>query len=87
MGNSSMILRFLGKSLFGACVVVWLMVVLCSTAQPAYAYVDPGSGVLLLQIIGSTFAGITFLLRKRVRQFFERFGRSSTKEGDDFAHR
>jgi hypothetical protein len=83
-----MILRpFLGKSLFGVCIVFWLLVVLCSTAQPAYAYVDPGAGMFLLQIVGSTFAGVTFLLRKRVREFFARFGERPTKEESDLGRR
>ena len=39
-------------------------------AQPAFAYVDPGSGLLLLQVIGSTFVGVVFLIRKRIGQAF-----------------
>jgi hypothetical protein len=80
-------LRILGKSLFVAGVFLWLLVVLNSTAQPAYAYVDPGSGLLLFQIIGSTFAGISFLLRKRIREFFLRFGGKPTKGDDDHVNR
>jgi hypothetical protein len=50
------------------------MLVLSTTARPAYAYVDPGSGLLLVQMLGSTLAGMLFLLRKRVRQLFNHFG-------------
>jgi hypothetical protein len=72
-----MLIRFLQMSLAGGCVVLWLLVLLNATAQPAYAYVDPGSGLLLIQMVSSTFVGITFLLRKRVREFFRRFSKHS----------
>jgi hypothetical protein len=50
---------------------VFLMVALfCAFTQPAYAYVDPGSGLLAVQIIGSTFAGLIFLIRGRLRRLF-----------------
>ena len=78
-----MILNFFGKVLFCACAALWLLVVLNSTAHPAYGYVDPGSGLLLMQIVGSTFAGIMVLLRKQICQLFGRFGRKATKDGSD----
>ncbi len=60
--------------------VVEMLAVLCALAQPAYAYVDPGSGLLALQIISSTFAGMIFLLRRRVRGFLKRMtGHSGSK--------
>jgi hypothetical protein len=77
-------MRFLlRKSLCVLCVALWLMAVLIATARPAYAYVDPGAGLLFMQMVGTTFAGITLLLRKRVRQFFGRFRRNSKKEEED----
>lgn len=60
-------------------VVVWLFAVICVVAQPAYAYVDPGSGLFLVQIIGTTFVGATFLIRKRVRQVFALLGKKREK--------
>jgi hypothetical protein len=50
------------------------ILVLGAVARPAYAYVDPGSGLLVLQIVTTTFAGAVFLLRKRLRQFLEQIG-------------
>jgi hypothetical protein len=41
--------------------------VLCALAQPAYAYVDPGSGLFAFQIISTTMAGMIFMLRSRLR--------------------
>ena len=38
----------------------------------AQAYADPGSGLLALQIIGSTLAGIGFYFRQKVGKFFIR---------------
>jgi hypothetical protein len=44
-----------------------LLAMLCMLAQPAYAYVDPGSGLFAFQIISTTFAGMIFMLRGRLR--------------------
>jgi len=79
--------RVFSKCLYGACVVCWFFIVLNVTAQPAHAYVDPGSGLFLFQVAGSTFAGTLFLLRKRIRNFFERFGRRSLDVGSDLEQR
>jgi hypothetical protein len=43
---------------------------LCAFEEPAYAYVDPGSGYVLLQIIGSMLAGALFFVRHRLRRMF-----------------
>lgn len=73
----------LSKTLFGLLAVLWLFVLLSSTAHPAYAYVDPGTGLFLAQMIGSTFAGMVFLVRKRIREFLGRFvGRVAEGKGD-----
>ena len=63
-----MLMRCFGRGLYFASVVIWLFAALCAVARPAYAYVDPGSGLFMLQIVSSTFVGITFLIRKRIRQ-------------------
>lgn len=44
-----------------------LLAFLLCTTRPAYAYVDPGAGILTLQIIGSAFAGMIFMARRRLR--------------------
>jgi hypothetical protein len=38
----------------------------------AYAYVDPGSGLFLLQGISSVFAGLLFHFRKRLKSLMRR---------------
>ncbi len=66
-------MSWIAKSFYFATVAIWLLAVLVVTAKPAYAYVDPGSGLFALQVIGSTFLGFTYLIRSRIRQFFVRF--------------
>jgi hypothetical protein len=61
-------------------IVLQMIAVLCALAQPAYAYVDPGSGLLAMQIISTTFAGMIFLLRRRLRGFLKQMtGHSGSK--------
>ena len=40
--------------------------------KPAYAYADPGSGLLFLQVAGSMVAGALFIVRSKLRRFFHR---------------
>lgn len=73
----------LGKSLYCLFAAFWLFVMVNSISKPAYAYVDPGTGLFLAQMVGSTFVGTMFLLRKRVRQFMGRlFGRVAEEKGE-----
>jgi hypothetical protein len=50
-------------------VLQWLFLVV-ALQRPAYGYVDPGSGMLVVQFVGSVLSGGIFLLRKRLKQFF-----------------
>jgi len=61
--------RCFAQVLYGTMVAFWVLTVLCVTSKPAYGYVDPGSGLLLLQVLGSTFAGAAFLIRRRICQW------------------
>ncbi len=38
----------------------------------AYAYVDPGSGLLMLQAAGTVLTGVLFTLRKRIKSLMTR---------------
>jgi hypothetical protein len=38
----------------------------------AYAYVDPGSGLLMLQAAGTVLTGVLFTLRRRIKSLFNR---------------
>jgi hypothetical protein len=75
-----MLKRCLGQALYIASVIIWLFAALSVVARPAYAYVDPGAGFFTLQIVSSTFVGFGFLLRKRIRRIFGRFGRVPKKK-------
>jgi hypothetical protein len=79
------VMRHFVKALYTFYVIATLVVLLNSVAQPAYAYVDPGSGLLLLQILGSTIAGMSFFLRKKILSLIKYFGKSSTTGGDHIA--
>jgi hypothetical protein len=38
----------------------------------AYAYIDPGSGLLLVQGIGTVFTGVLFALRRRIKSLLSK---------------
>lgn len=63
-------MRWLHAGLNHFFTAVLILVALSAVARPAYAYVDPGSGIFALQIITTTFAGMIFMLRKRLNAFF-----------------
>ena len=66
-------------------VCVWLILTLCVCAQPAYAYADPGAGLLLIQVIGSTFLGFALLVRKRIGDFLARLFKHKKQSPTDVA--
>lgn len=53
-----------------------------SLEQAAYAYVDPGSGLLLMQTIGSMFACAAIYFRRNILGLFQK---SSPQEEAEFA--
>lgn len=56
------------------CVVTLAMLFSLSLAfeRRAYAYVDPGSGLLMLQAAGTVVTGVLFTLRRRIKSLFTR---------------
>lgn len=58
------------RFLYGIAVVLWFTTFLSALELPAHAYVDPGTGLFILQMLTSTFAGIMFMLRRRIRDMF-----------------
>jgi len=53
--------------------VIWACLWLAAAfSAPAYAYIDAGSGMLLLQIIGAAIAGGLFVFRKAIADLFHR---------------
>ena len=53
---------------------------LIALARPAYAYADPGTGLLMVQIGGSMMAGVFLYIRYKLRRLFRL--RSSAEEND-----
>ncbi len=47
-----------------------MVVLLIALSKPAYGYVDPGSGLLAVQVGGSMLAGALFILRTKIRKLF-----------------
>jgi len=43
-----------------------------ATERRAYAYIDPGSGLLTLQAVASFIAGCGYFLRRKIRNLFSR---------------
>lgn len=64
-------------ALVAFCLVLWLG----TSAKPLYAYADPGSGLMAIQILGATSAGVLFFIRKRIFNLFARFRKLTGKEG------
>jgi len=62
--------------------VLGFFLLLCVSAQPAYGYVDPGSGLLIYQVTGSLFTGILFLSRRTIRQLFHILTGKKNKDED-----
>jgi hypothetical protein len=59
---------FLRRAAFGAALAIGM-------AGPAQAYIDPGTGSMLLQVIGAGIAGAIFYFRElriKVMSFFSR---------------
>ena len=79
-------------SLRASCAVLSFSLLVCqiaavlgAVAQPAYAYVDPGTGLLAVQILSTSVAGMIFLVRRRLRQFFGRITRFSGSHNEKAA--
>ncbi len=45
---------------------------LLAVQRPAYAYVDPGSGLLILQSVGSAVTGALLVFRRRIGKLLRR---------------
>jgi hypothetical protein len=68
--SGGVILKSLYAALSFSLMVLQIVALFCAFTQPAYAYADPGSGLLAIQIFSSFFAGMIFLIRGRIRRLF-----------------
>ncbi len=57
------------RSLYAALSLLQFVFLFIAFEQSALAYVDPGSGILLVQILSSGFGGAVFFLRRRLLRY------------------
>ncbi|HEX3661313.1 MAG TPA: hypothetical protein VHU89_07765 [Acidobacteriaceae bacterium] len=60
-----------------------LVVLLAALTKPAYGYVDPGSGLLAIQVGGSMLAGGLFILRSKIRKLLRMKPPEATPEPEN----
>lgn len=60
-----------------------LLVLLVAFTKPAYGYVDPGSGLLAVQVGGSMLAGGLFILRTKIRKLLRLSPKTEPKPESD----
>jgi hypothetical protein len=66
---------------------VELVILLAALTKPAYGYVDPGSGLLAVQVGGSMLAGGLFILRSKIRKLFRMTSTEEKIEAEKSAYR
>jgi hypothetical protein len=59
------------------------LVLLAAFTKPAYGYVDPGSGLLAVQVGGSMLAGGLFILRTKIRKLLRMSPKTEPKPESD----
>jgi hypothetical protein len=50
--------------------------------RPAYAYADPGTGLLAIQAVGSALVASGWYLRKKIRALLYRGGKAKYQPGE-----
>ena len=55
--------------------ILWVLLICAFLVRPTYAYLDPGSGSFLLQILLASLVGALFVLRQFWRRFWAFFKR------------
>jgi hypothetical protein len=71
--------RHLSRTLLILLAIAQCITLAIAFQKPAYAYADPGSGLLFLQVAGSMVAGALFIVRSKLRRLFHR-GKNHTEE-------
>lgn len=56
------------------------VILVFGVAEPAYGYTDPGSGLLLWQMVGAAFVGSLFYVKRLVGWL--RFGRRKERDAE-----
>ena len=68
-------MRYFHRTLLVLLAIAQFIALAAAFQKPAYAYADPGSGLLFLQVAGSMLAGGLFVVRSKLRKLF-RLGKS-----------
>jgi hypothetical protein len=71
--------RQLSRTLLILLAIAQFITLAIAFQKPAYAYADPGSGLLFLQVAGSMVAGALFIVRSKLTRFFHR-GKNHVEE-------
>jgi hypothetical protein len=58
----------------------WNLMVLSLVALPAYGYTDPGSGLMLWQLLGAVFVGMMFYARKFITYIWPGKGKNRNQD-------
>ena len=67
----------------GAATLAGIAFLIVCWEQPAYAYLDPGAGSLLLQVLMGGLAGAAVVVKVYWNSLMARFGRGSKTGGTD----
>ena len=54
----------------------------CTFERSAYAYVDPGSSLLIFQTLSAMVTGVLFYLRRRIKSLFTRQSSVASKPAE-----
>jgi hydrogenase-4 membrane subunit HyfE len=71
--------RLLSRTVLILLAIAQVVTLAIAFQRPAYAYADPGSGLLFLQVAGSMLAGALFIVRSKLRKLFH-FGKPHSEE-------
>ncbi len=72
-------MRHLSRTLLILLAIAQFISLAIAFQKPAYAYADPGSGLLFLQVAGSMVAGALFIVRSKLSRLFRR-GKNHVEE-------
>ena len=72
--------KFTMRIHFKATSAVWSVVFLLSGYELAYAYTDPGTGLLLWQMLVAFFVGAGFYYRKGIERLWNVFAKNRKDE-------
>ncbi len=63
--------------------IVFVILVLLVTVVPVFAYIDPGTGSMFMQVIIGGVLGVFFLLKLRWKQIISFFNRKNGQDTHD----